>query len=189
MFPQMNAAHTLLDPSAIVGALGLITQLVAGVTFAAGALGKWVQRTEFVSAVGDYALVPARLVPIAAGALLVLEGGIGVLLLARIEAPWAARLAAALLAGFAFAIAINLARGRTHIDCGCSFSGQRHPISALLAMRNVCIAVLLVLASTTHLPTPTGIAFIVGFPVALCFWLLYQAYAAVQATRPAERLS
>jgi hypothetical protein len=48
---------------------------------------------------------------------------------------------------FAAAMAINLARGRTHIDCGCFDATQRQPLRWLLVARNIVLAVLLIAAA------------------------------------------
>lgn len=67
-------------------------------------------------------------------------------------------LSIALLAAYSLAIAVNLARGRDHIDCGCSFSaagfnsagnGSQH-ISSGLIFRN---AILILLAAISLFPT------------------------------------
>jgi hypothetical protein len=41
---------------------------------------------------------------------------------------------------FAIAIAINVARGRKAIDCGCFRTGYKQPLSWLLVARNVLLA-------------------------------------------------
>ena len=49
----------------------------------------------------------------------------------------------ALLLTYAIAIAINLARGRRDLDCGCAGPNERRPIAAWMVWRNVGIAILL----------------------------------------------
>ena len=51
-----------------------------------------------------------------------------------------AALAIALLVMFALAMAINLVRGRTEIDCGCFKSGLRQTVSGWLVGRNLLLA-------------------------------------------------
>ena len=84
----------------------------------------------------EYRLLPDGLAPLvvaaevaAAGALLV-PGTRAAGLLA----------AAALLLVYGAAIAINLARGRRDIDCGCAGLGVRRPISGWLVARNAALA-------------------------------------------------
>src|SRR5690606_791824 len=45
-----------------------------------------------------------------------------------------------LLVVFAFAIGINVARGRKAIDCGCFRTGYKQNLSWLLVLRNVLLA-------------------------------------------------
>ena len=54
----------------------------------------------------------------------------------RLPAPLSA---AGLLAVYTAAIAINLARGRRHIDCGCAGPIRRQPLSGWLIARNVAL--------------------------------------------------
>jgi hypothetical protein len=44
---------------------------------------------------------------------------------------------------YATAIAVNLARGRRDLDCGCAGPNDRRPIAAWMVWRNAGIAVLL----------------------------------------------
>jgi len=50
--------------------------------------------------------------------------------------------AATLLVVYGAAVAINLARGRRHIDCGCAGPAGRRPISGALVARNAALAAL-----------------------------------------------
>ena len=79
---------------------------------------------------------------------------------------------AALLAIYAGAIAINLARGRRQIDCGCG--GDAHPLSWALVVRN---AVLAAMALAVSGPTTRrgfewldGVTLVLGL---LAFYALY----------------
>ena len=84
-------------------------------------------------------MLPEPLVPIVAPAALALEClAVAGLVLPQTRVP-AAILAAALLVGYAAAMAWNLARGRTTIDCGCGGGG--HGISPLHVLRNGLLAV------------------------------------------------
>ncbi|MFD2428852.1 MauE/DoxX family redox-associated membrane protein [Sphingobium scionense] len=66
-------------------------------------------------------------------------------------APVPVLLAMLLLSLFAGAMAINIARGRSHIDCGCGRSQLRHPIGWPLVIRNL---LLVALVAPRLLPTP-----------------------------------
>jgi hypothetical protein len=88
--------------------------------------------------VADYALAPASLTGAAAGAVVIAEVGVTAALVVR---PAAGAIAAAgLLAGYAAAIAGNLARGRRAIDCGCSGPARRQTLSGWLVFRNLLLA-------------------------------------------------
>ena len=63
----------------------------------------------------------------------------------------AGMVAAALLIGYAAAIAINLIRGRSYIDCGCGDTPQM--LSGWLLLRNAMLAAG---AFTVTLPTPSA---------------------------------
>jgi hypothetical protein len=77
------------------------------------------------------------------GVVIGLAGGIGL--------PGAAALAAVLLAIYASAMAINLARGRRHIDCGCFGPAAEagHTLSGGLLLRN---AVLILVSASLLFP-------------------------------------
>jgi len=92
----------------------------------------------FRATLADYRLLPDAIVPAAAGLVVGVELAIGTALLALPRPGLAA--VAVLLAGYALAIAINLARGRHHIDCGCAGPAARQPISGRLVARNLLLA-------------------------------------------------
>ncbi|HEV8646322.1 MAG TPA: MauE/DoxX family redox-associated membrane protein [Burkholderiales bacterium] len=108
--------------------------------FLQGGAAKLTARDEFQGVVTSYRLLPAAAVPAFAVLLPFAElaAGIGVVLPATRHAG--AVLAIGLLVMFALAMAINLARGRTEIDCGCFKSGFRQTISAWLVGRNLLLA-------------------------------------------------
>lgn len=100
--------------------------------------------TAFRAAVTGYALAPERF----AGAIAVLlasaEAAIGVALLVPVslglrEAALVGT--ASLLALYAAAIAVNLARGRRDIDCGCAGPNAKQPLSEWLLARNALLIV------------------------------------------------
>jgi hypothetical protein len=106
----------------------------------------------FAGIVRDYELLPPAMVPPAVGLIVVLEALVVAALAGGIGVPWAAMLAAALLAFYGAAMAINLARGRRDIDCGCfgpAGTAGRHTLSGWLLVRN---SVLMLLAALLILP-------------------------------------
>lgn len=76
----------------------------------------------FRSVLAQYEVFPSALSTPAAALVVAAELVVPVLCFMSVVA--ALGLAAALLSGYAIGIAINLLRGRTHIDCGCSVTAQ-----------------------------------------------------------------
>jgi uncharacterized membrane protein YphA (DoxX/SURF4 family) len=116
---------------------------------------------DFKSAVTNYRLLPAALVPAVALTLPFAELAAAVLLAFGILPGIIAGLLAILLLTFAAAIAINLARGRS-FDCGCAGSAPQ-TINWAHVASNVCLAALAVavaVAPPTTLavwPGPSGL--------------------------------
>jgi uncharacterized membrane protein YphA (DoxX/SURF4 family) len=133
----------------------MVRWFIAGVFLRAGVV-KLGDQAEFRAAVANYQLLPLRFVGPVAVVLPVAEIAGGVLLATGILTAPAAMLLGLLLAAFAVAIAINLARGRS-FDCGCSGSSTPSKIS----WRHV--AVDLVLAAGAALVAVFG-------PVAASVW-------------------
>ncbi|CAB5692019.1 Methylamine utilisation protein MauE [Delftia tsuruhatensis] len=114
--------------------------LLLGAVFALAAAGKLAAWHELPGVVGNFRVLPQRLVRPVALLLPVAETAIAAGLqvpAARGAAAWGA---AALLLVFAAALAINLRRGRREIDCGCFRSDLRQPVSAALVLRNLLLA-------------------------------------------------
>jgi hypothetical protein len=110
--------------------------------FAASTAHKLAALGEWPGVVRNYRLLPETLIAAAAGALLIA----GALTAAALVWPAARRLgagaAAAQLILFAAAMAINLRRGRSSIDCGCFASRLRQGISAWMVARNLALALI-----------------------------------------------
>jgi len=117
----------------------LIIRAALGVLFVVAAWHKLRDPRRFAATLGEYRLVPARFAPAAAACVVLAELGAVVALLLWPRGGAAA--AAALLAVYASAIAVNLARGRRHIDCGCAGPAARREISAWMVARNAVVAV------------------------------------------------
>ncbi|MDO6442736.1 MauE/DoxX family redox-associated membrane protein [Marinobacter sp. 2_MG-2023] len=116
--------------------------LALSVIFASAASHKLRHPGWFRRQVQEYELVPGLTVPIVATALPLAELTIAVGLLWSISRPYAAALAFILIAAYTLAIAINLARGRKDIDCGCSGPAMRQPLQPALFARNLLLAVM-----------------------------------------------
>jgi uncharacterized membrane protein len=120
--------------------LSLVALLLLAAIFATAAVTKLKEPAVFAGVVEQYDLLPHFLVRPFAYALPILElaAALGLLLPAT-RAPAAAVLILLLLA-FAAAMAVNLARGRSDIDCGCFIGLLRQRISWALVVRNLVLA-------------------------------------------------
>ena len=135
---------------------------------------------EFVGNVRDYRLVPwprtAAIVLSAAEAAVVL----GLLWPATRQS--AAVAGAALLAGYALAIGINLRRGRTTIDCGCGGPGQG--ISSLHLARNAALIGFAMPVALIDSPTLLdAAASLVVAGAAILLWMTFLAFEQLLGNR------
>jgi hypothetical protein len=71
--------------------------------------------------------------------------------------------AAALFVTYAGAIAVNLARGRRHIDCGCGGPHARRPIGGWLVARNLLLAAAALAAAAPV--RPRGLVWLDGLTI------------------------
>jgi hypothetical protein len=120
-----------LDP-----VFALVARLALALLFASAAAHKLRDLDAFRAALAGYRLVPERALGAAAFALVALE----LVAAAGLVASRAfGVLALALLAAYTAAIAVNLARGRREIDCGCFGPAARQPLSGALLLRNATL--------------------------------------------------
>jgi Methylamine utilisation protein MauE len=110
------------------------------VLFLAAAVHKLRDLARFRATLVEYHLLPPRLVPCGAIALVAAELGLAVTLVAPPLRTASLAAAAGLLLIYGGAMAVNLARGRRHIDCGCAGPAARRPISGGLVARNAVLA-------------------------------------------------
>ncbi len=163
----MELTSFATDPiavGAIVGALALVM-------FAA-AWHKFSEPEEFVGALAAYRLMPEVAVWPVARILPVVEVVIGAGVLVPVTRQVATFSLAGLVLLYAIAIAINLARGRRSIDCGCG--GAAHPLSWGLVGRNLVLAALAIAASQPTLER--GLSWIDALTLVfgvLAFYALY----------------
>jgi hypothetical protein len=96
---------------------------------------------KFRAALADYQLLPRSIVGPAAWLLAGCEAVLGLGWLAGSARPSVAAATAALMTIYALAVAVNLWRGRVHVDCGCGFGADRGTLlSWWLVMRNLVFA-------------------------------------------------
>jgi len=93
---------------------------------------------RFEAQLAAYRLVPDSVLGVSAKALPWLEMSLVFLLLIPFTRPFAASVAAALLVTYALAMAVNIRRGRSEIDCGCGDKPQS--LSVMLLIRNAVLA-------------------------------------------------
>jgi len=117
--------------------------------FMTAAVGKMRHWREFSGVLANYRLLPTTLVTPLAYALPPVEGALSVALLAGGRSAVPALTAMILLALFGAAMALNLARGRRDIDCGCFQTKLKQTLRWALVARNaMLIALLGVLAAS-----------------------------------------
>jgi len=124
-----------LDP-----ALGQALRAALALLFAAAAWHKLRAPHRFRASLADYELLPGRALAPAAHGLAALEALLAGALLWPASARAAALVAAGLLCLYGVAMAINLARGRRHVACGCLGPAAEQPLHAGLVARNTVLA-------------------------------------------------
>jgi hypothetical protein len=135
----------MLDP--------LVLKLVSlgfGLLLLLAAVHKLTAMHEFRAALTAYKLLPGALIAPVSVFVPILEALLGAAWLLAIQPVFVALCSAALLGVYAAAIAINLLRGRVHIDCGCgmaSAAGRDQQLSWGLVARNL-ILIIVALAAT-----------------------------------------
>lgn len=132
---------------------GLMLRVYAGLLLLFAAATKIGDPLKFEAVLSGYRVVPEPLLPIVARTLPAIEGLIGLLLIAMVGGGYECFAAASLLACFAVAVGMNLARGRTEIDCGC---GGIVPttIHRGIVIGNVLLAALLIAVAGASAPEP-----------------------------------
>jgi hypothetical protein len=163
--------------------LGIALRASLALLFAAAAWHKLRAPHRFRATLADYALLPERALGGVARGLAALEA----LLCPGLLWPGSARAASAAAAGllcvYGAAIAINLARGRRHVACGCLGPSAEQPLHAGLVARNGVLAAAALLAALPAGPralTVLDAATVAGAAAALC--LLYLATDALLAS-------
>jgi hypothetical protein len=147
------------------------------------------RRDEFVAALAGYHLLPAALLQPMSVLIPALEAVLGLGWLAGRGSGAVAIVTIGLLGTYASAIAVNLLRGRVHIDCGCSLgtgSGRDRALSWWLVARNVllvgAVALTLLPAATRELGYYDGLTLVLALPAVA---LLYAAGSQLLSNRSA----
>ena len=138
----------MLDP--------LILKLVSiglGLLLLLAAVHKLTALPKFRATLTAYEIMPGAMIAPASILVPIVEALLGAAWLLNVEPTLVAMATAALLTSYLSAIAINLLRGRIHIDCGCTMgasAGKDQQLSWGLVARN---SVLIVAALTATVPT------------------------------------
>lgn len=101
-----------------------VARWILAAIFLASGLSKLPNQRRFVFIVLAYKVLPRHLAYLYAAALPWIEVVVGLMLLVGIATRIGAAFAGLLLLSFALAVLLNIARGRTGLDCGCF--GNRH---------------------------------------------------------------
>jgi uncharacterized membrane protein len=159
-------------------------RVLLSATFLQAGLQKIRYRELLPGVIGNYGVLPEALVPAASWLLPPLELAVGAALL--VPSCWSSLVACGLLGLFTAVLVINLARGRTHIDCGCFQSGLRQELGWELVWRNVVLLMIAVYGAVFPLRPPLFICTL-AILFGLVSWVLYQAMNALGANRSALR--
>lgn len=156
----------------------MLASLFIGLVLVTAALPKIRNADEFQGVVANYRLLPSFLVMPFARLLPWIELACAVALLVPAWREAAAWVAAGLFVMFALGLAINVGRGRTHIDCGC----VRRPTSmSRIGMFHVLRALALAGVALYAAVIPVDIAsisvesWLIGIASAALLTLLYLA--------------
>jgi hypothetical protein len=122
-------------------ALSWTLALALSIILVSSAAMKFADIAEFAAALENYGIVPQPLITAVGCTIPVLEAAAALALLANRTRLAGALLVAALVTVFTAAIAINLARGRRQIDCGCFGAALRQTLSGWLIARNLILIV------------------------------------------------
>ena len=130
------------------------------------------ERQRFSAALAAYRLVPEGLLAAAVWLVVFAESLVVFLMLSNPSLGML--LAVALFGGYGVAIAINMARGRSHIDCGCG--DEPTPLSWRILLRNVTLVSLAVYGSYAGNPEVSLGVLAVGISLGLVALILYMAF-------------
>jgi len=167
---------------------GLAASVGVGLIFLTAGVEKLRHRQILAGVIGNYRILPVWLLAPVALLLPWLEVAIGAALVVGL-APVPVLAAMALLLVFALAMAINVARGRAHIDCGCGGPALRQTLSWELVGRNLLLAGILAMRllpadALTGLDRVTAVAAGLGGFLGL---LLFQSAGALGALAAGSR--
>jgi uncharacterized membrane protein YphA (DoxX/SURF4 family) len=150
-------------------------RIAAALIFFTAAFGKMRRWDTFEGIVANYRLLPDSL---NRGVTWALPPGELMLAIAlTLGVAGAEIVAGGLLCVFAAAVAINLARGRTYIDCGCFDASLRQTLRWSLVVRNAALALLLFAAARSRgaVEASDAVTLTMGVMAGAAFFMLMQS--------------
>jgi uncharacterized membrane protein YphA (DoxX/SURF4 family) len=173
----MAALLPTLDPS-----IALAIRFAMALLFAAAAFHKLSDLQRFRLTLAAYRVMPDGVVVRVSTVVIGFEMALAIgFLIPGLHATVALG-AASLLIAYTAAIAINIARGRRDIDCGCGGPDSSQPISTGLITRNALLIV--AVSMTATVPSARTLTWLDGFAVTatvLCAVFLWTAANALLA--------
>ena len=153
-----------------------ICTLFIGV-FGPALLHKVRERPRFSAALHAYQILPSSMVTPVVWLLILAEIVVTVGLI--ITPELALRWALCLFAGYGVAIAINVARGRSEIDCGCG--DEPTPVSWRVLLRNMVLVGLALIGiyltgTNIYAPELSAGTVLLGISLGLTGWILYLGF-------------
>ena len=167
----------------------LAIRALLALIFLSASVAKMRHWAAFEGVVANYRLLPRVLVPAVTYALPPVEAAIGSALLASLVIPaealgFRASLAAgALLGVFAVAMAVNLLRGRAHIDCGCFQGALKQTLRWPLVARNGLLMLLMAATSRQAMPPATASQLASGLMAGIALFMILQSFNALWAVK------
>jgi len=155
-------------------------RVCVGLVFLLAAVQKSQHWRLLPGVVANYRLLPGWAVLPTAALLPPLELLLAICLISAQIEPWPELAAIALLMLFAAAMAINIARGWVHIDCGCGQAFLAQHLSRPLVARNLVLAALLLPSLLPSAPVPVP-ALLSAVAAGLGFFLLYLLFNLLDA--------
>jgi uncharacterized membrane protein YphA (DoxX/SURF4 family) len=171
--------------TALATAAGAVN-VAAGLLFVSAGARKLMHWQEFRGVVAAYRVVPEISTTPVAAIVVALELLLGAASILGRGMPFTGVGIAAMLAVFAVAMAINLRRGRTAIDCGCFQTSLRQQLEWRLVGRNVVCSLIVLLAGIV--PDVPGLAhWLLALPAGAALFSLYLALNGVWALDASSR--
>ena len=162
-----------MDPSAIAAAAGATGAVLVALVLLQAAWHKGAGFAAFTGFAADYRLLPQSLVAPASAALIAAETASLVLLALPATRKVGALAAAILFLVYAGAMAINLFRGRTAIECGCG--GAPQVISAATLARNGVLAAIALGVAASPVAVEGGAGMVAAVAGGVLLFIAYVA--------------